>query len=269
MATNENSDPRLAVLAAMIVIGAAGMSWWVVRGVLRDGARMNSELASLIAIIAAMILFFFVGRYVLLIVNGEYSAVREIDQTERTERQRIMSAENVASNVIDLEVTREQNRHIEAVMDQETERLRISTDARMHQIGHRIAQLEDGLNAVISRRTNPDSTPVTFVPSRSRPALQAARMFAESLYGSDGLIDPDVAHGSGALKRSVPWKARGGEWNQEPWGNDAQLLLTNEYDNNPPLISPIMSGGSVRGWAINIDVYPTRAHVTSLFAKLV
>ena len=267
LATNVESSIRTTLVALVAVIGITVIVFWLVQDTLAGPANMSRDIAQTIGVVAGLVAFVLVGRYALLIVNGEYSAVREIDQHEKTERTRVHEQADVARGMIGLETLREENRHTEAVMVDETERLRISTAQDFERVHHRIAMLEE-ISLRGGQPIQPTAAP-SFVTARERPAVAAARRWSENLYGVDGAPNPDRVHGRGALKRGVPWAKKGGDWNGQTWSATAEHILTTEQAGLPPLIIPIMADGSVRGYALNIADYPTSADLLRLMDYII
>ena len=66
-ATNHNSEMWVGVLALIVLIGITGLTGWVVRGVLRDGANINNDGATVAAVVFALLVFFYVDIRVIFL----------------------------------------------------------------------------------------------------------------------------------------------------------------------------------------------------------
>jgi len=220
-ATNTPSDWRVALLAGLFLVLFAGLFGYIV---------FLWSADTPMAIIAALGAFAVTGYQVLIVVNGDKAAQWEIREGEGTERQRIITTQEMHERQMQHEYRMRELTHIETMASIEAS----ATTVAMQQ---ELAWLTDQVTAA-RQVTAPAQT---FVAPAPRPALVAAQKWTMSMYGTDGQLDADRVHTAGHLRVALPWN---GEWRGEEWRDEARRYLL----DNGILVEVSGAGGGVRGY---------------------
>lgn len=241
-ASNNASQTGLLVVAGLfITLGAAlaGFAVWKLSA--------NEVLGYLVG----FGLWLGTGAFVYITANGDLPAVLEITKRQTTERRRIKAAQDIAERHYDLAELAEQNRHVE-------EMAKIDTDDRLAAINDRLAAIYDFMGKLTDERYIPRGQG-SYTVTRSHPARNAINEFFSALYTESGELDPQKLHPRGHFKMTVPWRANGGEWRRETWGDQAIGMITEPQNSHRPLVFPVLVNDQPRGWQFNVDDFGDRA----------
>ena len=254
--SNEASPVRLAVWAFLMLALAAAIITYAIHTL----TGLSLEATAIIGIVV----FLATGYRALIILNGDYPATYNIHNVEKTERQRIKSSERVFATYYGLKAQEEGHRHVErmAEIEQGSAITRLQSD---------MAGVQDMIGRLLTNRDDvqPLAKAGVYVPAAPRPALIAAQEWTFNLYDKDTRYPkPELVHDNGALRMSVPWRRKGGEWVRNDWGTEAAGFVLNEIQQYPPLVLPIVADGKPRGYRLNVEEYPTLGDAQRVFVRI-
>ena len=220
------SPVRMMVVAAILVVAGCvvavvalqqvGIPWW--------GTS-----------IVAVALFFWLGKWVLVVLNGDYIATRRIDAAANVERDAIDAQVEVANRHYD-------TLQMEIQSNQSIAELRIQLeDVRLRQ-DRTIADMHAAANKLLAAAQQPTMPAEKYVPAQTSHSFITIQDWLLSMYGEDGQAD---VHPNGQFKGSVPWSKNGS------WTMDEKRLVTEGQRGNAPLVVSVEADGRHVGWAIN------------------
>ena len=202
-ATNDALPPHAWIVATVVVVGIPSVTAIVM---LMLGAP------GWLSLIAWLLLAGGAMYWTLQLMSGDWAAMREIRQTNKTERHRIDKVSRAVDNHYSLEQAKEANRHAEEMARIE----RLADGDTMH-------RMIMGLQATVARLADAQDVratiaqPSTFVPATPQIAVSRAKKWvAEMMAESTDGMAPNIA------KVGMPWN---GEWKGEPWAQDARQWL--------------------------------------------
>lgn len=227
-ATNAPSSSEWLAVALLALLGLVGIIGFALQ-------RLTGWPLALVAVLSCII-YAIAGFVVLLVVNGDWLAWREIANNARNQRLAIFRH----ANLLDAS---EDNRHTEAV-------LRLQIDLYQAQANSQFQQIAVQLDA-LNRRLLTDGggqTVVnnlsTYVEATPNPIRQMALDWVATLY-KDNRPDPDkVLPSDGRIRVRTPWSARG-EWDTATSAAALQFLTDNKVirigDNGTHLACPSLA----------------------------
>lgn len=210
-ATNDALPPHAWIVATVIVVAIPTVTAIVL---LVLGAPGWLSLIVWLALVSVAV------YWTLQLMSGDWAAMREIRQSNQTERHRIEKVSRAVDNHYTLEMAKEANRH-------EEEMARIATTADTDTLHRMIMSVQ----ATVARLADAHEVratiaqPSTFVPATPSEAVTAAkRWVAQRMAESTDGNAPQLA------KVGMPWN---GEWKGQAWAGDArQWLLDNVLEQH-------------------------------------
>ena len=233
-ANNEASPATILAVALFVLLGSIVILSWSI-------SRLTGWPLAAMAV-AGTIIYVALSYVVLLIVNGDWLAWREIVRSTANQRY----AMTRHANLLDAQ---ELHRHTEAMA-----RIQLEVDAS--QTGQHIRQLQAEVNSLSHRLLSPAqpaAVPITssYVSAADDTTRQTALGWVATLY-KEGRPDSAKVTDTGRLRQRAPWSKRGA------W-SPVQSTECYNYLQHHNVISAIPGG-----YRLNVDRFPTLSHLGRL-----
>ena len=195
------------------------------------------------------------GRYILLVLTGDFAAIREIElhaetSQNKTEKQAEILAKQM-DNQAAIEAQKEANRHVEAMQNIASE-----LGAKVKELERNHTELRRGLVQYSTQLQRANSVQVTGNDGWTlgepvmEPDQRAAFDWVCTLYGEDGLPHPKkvVVSKGGFLMGKMPWNA------DEEWPPGATTILVDGENGWRPILSKAANSANYK---LNVNDYAT------------
>ena len=254
-ASNDASPVRLAVWSFGVLALAAAIIAYAIHWLTGWALPVTSLIG--------VAFFLLTASGALVVLNGDFPAVYNIRQSEKTERMRIKASENTFALYYDIKSAEEEHRHVEHMAQ-------IVQDGAVTRLQNDMTSVRDTLNRILTHSQDPVITSTqNYVAAQPRPALIAAQQWIVDLYDiHTGRPHSDKVHDNGTLKIPAPWRKRSGEWMREPWGQQAADYVLTPIYQEQPIIVPIMADNKPRGYRLNVEVYPSLGRIHRVFSTI-
>jgi len=196
------SPVRMMVVAAILVVAGCvvavfalqqvGIPWW--------GTS-----------IVAVALFFWLGKWILVVLNGDYIAARRISANEAVERAAIAAQKDIADmHYATTQMEIESNERLEAA--------RIAAQTELGRMRHDVSWLVDTVSGLQRMLTSQATAPAhTYVPATTEPAKRACEAWLMTQWDETGertTVD---------CRFKAPWNTE--DWAGQPWADEAKGML--------------------------------------------
>lgn len=238
-ATNNPTEWKTALVALIVVV----LSFVMISLCLWYFVGMPTWIVALTIIP----IFMYAGYRIIIILNGDHVASKEVGKNERVAVKTLASIdkevaanERVAHAAINAQDKQNERQHQEKMAELTYGNKLAVMQEDMAWLQERVSKLVDvSPGAVVPVKHN-------FVPNENQEALVAMETWLSTLYLPMGGFSHDTVHGSGAIKAS-PWK---NEWAGKPWANRARKALT-QGDFSP--LVPIIRNGKPAGYTVRYE----------------